>query len=383
MSYIDVYVLQNVPSSNINRDDTGNPKTNQYGGRLRSRVSSQAWKRAMREMFPQYLNADELGVRTKMAVSLISKRIAAQREDLAGEKSDELAKIALNAIGVKTKETKRKGSDQGSETTEYLIFIAKPEINALAGLAISWNDNETIKYEKNGPKITNAMKQEAQRVFHGSQAIDIALFGRMLADAPDLNTDAAAQVAHATSVDQIVPEYDYFTAVDDCAAADNAGAAMLDTVGFNSSTLYRYANINVDSLREQVGDDKATVEGVAAFIETFVRSMPTGKQNTFANRTLPSACVVMVREGQPINAVEAFENPVRPTDDASITMLAEERLGKYLDRLSAVYGEVPQKSWVVCMDETPALLNVGESLSLPQMREAVTEYFTTKFEGRD
>lgn len=227
------------------------------------------------------------------------------------------------------------------------------------------------------------MKQEAQRVFHGPQAIDIALFGRMLADAPDLNTDAAAQVAHATSVDQIVPEYDYFTAVDDCAAADNAGAAMLDTVGFNSSTLYRYANINVDSLREQVGDDKATVAGIAAFIETFVRSMPTGKQNTFANRTLPSACVVMVRDGQPINAVEAFENPVRPTEDASITMLAEERLGKYLDRLRAVYGEVPQKSWVVCMDETSALLNVGEVLSLPQMREAVSEYFTTEFEGRD
>lgn len=383
MSYIDVYILQNVPSSNINRDDTGNPKTNKYGGRLRSRVSSQAWKRAMRKMFPKYLNADELGVRTQMALSLISERIAERREDLAGEKGDELAKIALNAIGVKIKETKRKGSDQGSETTGYLIFIATSEINALADLAISWNDDGKIIYEKKEAKISNAMKREAHSVFVGQQAIDIALFGRMLADAPDLNTDAAAQVAHATSVDQIVPEYDYFTAVDDCAAADNAGAVMLDTVGFNSSTLYRYANINVDSLREQVGDDKATVEGIAAFIETFVRSMPTGKQNTFANRTLPSACVVMVREGQPINAVEAFENPVRPTDDASITMLAEERLGKYLDRLSAVYGEVPQKSWVVCMDETPALLNVGEALSLPQMREAVTEYFTTKFEGCD
>ena len=317
-----------------------------------------------------------------MALSLISERIAEQREDLS-DKSDELAKISLNAIGIKTEETKRKGSDWGSETTGYLIFIATSEINALADLAISWNDDEKIKYEKKEVKISNAMKREAQSIFIGPQAIDIALFGRMLADAPDLNTDAAAQVAHATSVDQIVPEYDYFTAVDDCAAADNVGAAMLDTVGFNSSTLYRYANINVNSLREQVGDDKATVAGIAAFIETFVRSMPTGKQNTFANRTLPSACVVMVREGQPINAVEAFENPVRPTDDASITMLAEERLGKYLDRLRAVYGEVPQKSWVVCMDETSALLNVGEVLSLPQMREAVSEYFTTEFEGRD
>lgn len=53
--FIDIYALQTVPPSNINRDDTGSPKTAMYGGVRRARVSSQAWKRAMRESFPEYL----------------------------------------------------------------------------------------------------------------------------------------------------------------------------------------------------------------------------------------------------------------------------------------------------------------------------------------
>lgn len=47
--YVDIHVLQTVPSSNINRDDTGAPKTAVYGGTTRSRVSSQSWKKAIRE----------------------------------------------------------------------------------------------------------------------------------------------------------------------------------------------------------------------------------------------------------------------------------------------------------------------------------------------
>ena len=49
--FIDVHILQTVPPSNINRDDTGSPKTAVYGGVTRARVSSQSWKHAMRMMF--------------------------------------------------------------------------------------------------------------------------------------------------------------------------------------------------------------------------------------------------------------------------------------------------------------------------------------------
>lgn len=124
--------------------------------------------------------------------------------------------------------------------------------------------------------------------------MDMALFGRMVADDPSLNYDAAAQVAHSISTHAVQNEYDYFTAVDDCQAEDNAGAGHLGTVEYNSSTLYRYATVNVMELAGQLGAEQAA-ETVRAFGEAFLFSMPTGKQNSFANRTLPDAVYVTIR----------------------------------------------------------------------------------------
>ena len=47
--YIDIHAIQTLPPSNINRDDAGNPKNAIYGGVRRARVSSQSWKRAIRQ----------------------------------------------------------------------------------------------------------------------------------------------------------------------------------------------------------------------------------------------------------------------------------------------------------------------------------------------
>ncbi|KAB7789968.1 type I-E CRISPR-associated protein Cas7/Cse4/CasC [Bifidobacterium leontopitheci] len=375
--FIDLYDLQNVPPSNINRDDTGSPKVARYGGVLRSRVSSQAWKRAMREMFPSLLDSSRLGVRTKNAVSLIRDSIVAKRPDFV-EDAETLAKCALSATGVNVKESDRAGKDKGTLATDYLIFIAHREIDQLADVAIAWQDAGV----NTASKPTAAMKKEIDAVFHGVQAVDIALFGRMLADAPDLNTDASAQVAHAISVDQITPEYDYFTAVDDCASDDNAGAAMLDTVGFNSSTLYRYATLNVDALQDQLQDAAAAVEGAAAFVEAFIRSMPTGKQNTFANRTLPNACVVMLRNDQPINVVDAFEDPVRPQEGTSVSRQAAVRLGRKLAYVQSAYGERPRQAWNITADEpVPELDAVSAHVSFPELKAELKAALTQALTG--
>lgn len=366
--FIDLYVIQNVPPSNINRDDTGSPKVAYYGGALRARVSSQAWKRAMRVMFPDLLDDSRLGVRTKNAVALIRDAIIGKRPDLVDEAED-MASSVLTATGVKVKESDRAGADKGSKATEYLIFIAHREIGVLADVVIGWKDAGA-----NLSKPTTAMKKEVDAVFHGVQAVDIALFGRMLADAPDLNTDASAQVAHAISVDKVNPEYDYFTAKDDRAADDNAGAAMLDTVGFNSSTLYRYATLNVDSLQEQLRDPAATVEGASAFVEAFIRSMPTGKQNTFANRTLPQTCVVALRSNQPINVVDAFEDPVRAEDGTATSKAAAIRLANKLEQIESVYGDKPERAWYFTTEGAlPAMDGIGEQVTFPQMRDALKD----------
>ncbi|MBT1171795.1 type I-E CRISPR-associated protein Cas7/Cse4/CasC [Bifidobacterium sp. MA2] len=362
--FIDLYDLQNVPPSNINRDDTGSPKVAHYGGVLRSRVSSQAWKRAMREMFPSLLDKSRLGVRTKNAIALIHDAITTKRPDL-DEAAEDLAKCVLGATGVTVVTSDRAGADKGTSVTQYLIFIARREIDELTDIAIAWHDAGTDIAKPNA-----SMKKEVAAVFHGIQAIDIALFGRMLADAPNLNTDASAQVAHAISVDRVTPEYDYFTAVDDCASDDNAGAAMLDTIGFNSSTLYRYATLNVDSLQEQLQDASATVEGAVAFVEAFIRSMPTGKQNTFANRTLPGTCVVALRETQPVNVVDAFEDPIRSKEGESISHQAAVRLGRRLENIQSAYGETPAKAWNITTDGPIEELDaISEHVSLPTLKD--------------
>lgn len=368
MLSLDINVLESVPPSNINRDDTGSPKTAYYGGSLRARVSSQAWKRAMREMFPSLLPEGSLGVRTKFIVPLIAERIAAKREDLA-ERSAEFAKAVLDATGIKSSETDRKGSDEGTMATGYLVFIANRELDDLADIAIAWAD-EGVDPKKPDSKS----KKDVQRAFKGIQAVDVALFGRMLADASDFNVDACSQVAHAISVNEISQEYDYFTAVDDCAADDNAGAGMLGTVGFNSSTLYRYATVNIDALMEQLESAEATACGVAAFVEAFVKSMPTGKQNTFANRTLPNVVAVSLRNDQPINLVSAFERPVYAERDRSITQIAAERLAEYARDVESAYACPATKSWHVSYGVEPSSLDYfGESVSLDALVSSVRD----------
>ena len=145
-------------------------------------------------------------------------------------------------------------------------------------------------------------------------SIDIAFFGRMLASDPSLNEDASSQVAHAISTHAIQTEFDFFTAIDDLAPEDNAGAGMLGTVEFNSSTLYRYANIVIHELESQLDDGESAVNAFKTFVEAFAKSLPTGKVNTFANQTLPQALVVTVRNDRPVNLVSAFEEPVKSSN---------------------------------------------------------------------
>lgn len=132
----------------------------------------------------------------------------------------------------------------------------------------------------------------------------------MAADDPNLNEDASAQVAHAISTHPVRTEYDFFTATDDFSSKENSGAGMLGTVEYNSSTLYRYANVAGHELVKQLGDSKQAAKSMALFIEAFIKSMPTGKANTFANETLPSAIVVTVRDDRPVSLVNGFEKPV-------------------------------------------------------------------------
>lgn len=371
---IEVHALQTVPPSNVNRDDTGSPKTAVFGGKRRARVSSQAWKRATRVAFDDLLDRTELGVRTKRVVDLVADRII-ELDPALEASATTLAEGVVTSTGLKLEKAKRtKAGGQTSEHQEtgYLVFVSRRQVDLLAEKAVELASGDDVAAALKAFKGRGLLKAE--------HAVDVCLFGRMVADDTDLNVDAAAQVAHAISVHAVDNEYDYFTAVDDVkrdAADEDAGAGMIGTVEFNSSTLYRYATVDVDRLHDNLGDAEATRRAVRAFVQAFVESMPTGKQNTFAHRTLPDAVVVTVRDTQPVNLVGAFEDAVLAGHDRTRLHVAARRLGERAGEVADVLGQRPVTAWAVAVGDARRGLDEtwpdAASTTLPRLYEAVSE----------
>lgn len=338
--YVDFHIIQTVPPSCVNRDDTGRPKTAFYGGANRARVSSQAWKHAMRSVFTEIFSEEQLGYRTKYAVSLIESIL--KEKGFSEEDAEKKAAAAMTNAGIKV-------NDKKGNTTGALFFISSKQAQMLADLVIAG--------EKNAKAYKDALKE--------NPSVDIALFGRMVADDAYLNTDAASQVAHAISTHAIQNEYDYFTAVDDFEQADHAGAGHLGTMEFNSATLYRYATVNLCELMQTVGNDAS--DALCGFAEAMIRSMPTGKQNSYANKTLPDLVYVTVRSDQPVNLCGAFEKPVSGADgfsEKSIKALFEHAKKVYED-----YCGAPIKSYVIGCD---SILG-AEKMNLNELLDALRQ----------
>ena len=351
--FIDFHVLQTVPPSCVNRDDMGSPKTAVYGGAVRARVSSQAWKHAVREYFKQLFTEEDLGSRTKNVVEMVEKEMLRSDPDMDKDDCHKKAVKALELAGLTVKV--KKGE---KEKADALFFMSFKQAKAIADIAI----NLDPKGKETAKTLKEALKADP--------SVDIALFGRMAASDPTLNYDAAAQVAHAISTHAVQNEYDYFTAVDDMQADDNAGAGHLGTVEFNSSTLYRYAAVNATELASTLGAENVG-DAVKKFGQAFIMSMPTGKINTFANRTLPDMVYVTVRSDQPVNLCGAFENPVKQSEEG-YAAASEKRLLEYAERVYVQYAAKPEFSWIN---------DISSELSLPDLLDELGKTIDSKING--
>jgi CRISPR system Cascade subunit CasC len=352
---VEIHALQNFAPSNLNRDDTGAPKDAIFGGTRRARVSSQCIKRSVREYFKtlvteKALLPDDVAFRTKrvleaLASALINKgRIEAEAK--------EKARLALAAMELTVKEDGK---------SEYLLFLGQREISSIADIInAKW---DTIEASESAPpegkKPGKAKKQAAQnadpelkkaldKVFNGGKAVDVALFGRMLADMPSKNQYAACQVAHAISTHSVEREFDFYTAVDDLKPDDTAGADMMGTVEFNSACLYRYAVVDWEKFVENLQDDnELAARGLRTFLEGFVVAEPTGKQNTFAAHNPPEFVAVSVRRNTaPRNLANAFETAIRVRKDESLTKKSAEKLTQKATALQAAFGG-EEITWVL------------------------------------
>lgn len=318
--FIQLHCLTSYPPSNLNRDDSGRPKTAVMGGFNRLRVSSQSLKRAWRtsEVFENAMG-DWKGTRTK--------RVGLEVFDLLhdGGIGDGEAKQWAASIAEQFGKLKK-----DSLEIEQLAHVAPEEWNAIRQLAAA------LAAEKRAPE-----EDELALLRHRPKAVDIALFGRMLASNPSFNVEAAAQVAHAVTVHAVSVDDDYFTAVDDLNQyQEDGGAAHIGETGFGAGVFYLYLCIDRDSLVENLQGDQALAnQALAALMEAIAKVSPTGKQNSFASRAYTSYILAEKGARQPRSLSVAFLKPVQASVQESQLEVAIKALETQRANFDKVYNE--------------------------------------------
>ncbi|MGI5964031.1 MAG: type I-E CRISPR-associated protein Cas7/Cse4/CasC [Lawsonibacter sp.] len=331
--FLEVHLLQNFALSNLNRDDTGAPKSCIFAGTRRARISSQCLKRAVRTVVreEQLVPSENLAYRTKKIVDLLSRRLIEKNLE-----SEQAKLVALNAIeGI--------GFEINKDKTKYLLMIGEQEIKKLAELCMDNLDKlNFVREEKKKASLDSKLAKELLSVLDGGNAVDMALFGRMIADHADKNIDAAVQMAHALSTNVIANEFDFFSAVDDLQLRSDesgAGAAHIDTMLYNSSCYYRYANVDISQLLFNLGNKAdLTQQAINAFIEGMVKAVPTGKQTSAAAQNPPAFILCTVRDVGLWSLANAFTTPVGARYQEDMVTSSAEKLTKHWNQLIGLYG---------------------------------------------
>ena len=303
---IEFHMLKNYPPVNLNRDETGAPKSCFFGGVMRGRISSQCLKRSWRRS-SGFTALGSCGIRTRHMPELVSDKL---REKGVDEGYIQVAEKMLTGVANKEGSVNSKGN----YTTQIVIY-APDDIQRLADrlLEAITEDGSVKKFEQR--KAKDFAKQFEDAKVRPVSA-DIALFGRMVTSEAFRDVDAAMQVAHAISTHAVNRESDFFTAVDDLLEnRDEIGAGMMDDVDYNSCCYYEYASLDVDQLRENLKYSENTDELIRQLVPALLKVMaftnPTGKQNSFAGQVLPALILVECkRDKVPLSYVNAYEDPV-------------------------------------------------------------------------
>lgn len=338
-TFLQIHTLTSYPAANLNRDDSGRPKTLIYGGAERLRISSQSIKRAWRTSpeFRRAVGEDNIGARTQefghaLFNALIAKglddKTAAERVRSVVE-HDKLGKLE------EKKKSKKKGEETSDDDaapieTNQLVHLGQDEMLTLLALADRLASEEEVT------------AKDALILQKHPRAVDIAMFGRMLADNTAYNVEGAVEVAHAFTTHRVTVEDDFYTAVDDLKAlrpGADAGAGFIGVFEFGAGVFYQYVNVNIDLLKKNLGGDSALARNaVAGLIESMSVANPRGKQHSTAARARTSFLRVEVGEKAPRTLANAFLKPVPARADEDIVAASVKALKTEADALDRAFG---------------------------------------------
>ena len=316
--FLQLHLLTAFGPSNLNRDDTGRPKGVLFGGVPRLRISSQSLKRAWRtsDVFRGRLEG-HLASRTQRLGEDIRRHLVEGGLDDEGALA--AARKIADVFGKLRPET---------AFIEQLAFVSpeeRAEAFALADRVLAGEELET-------PKPDDVLRRT-------DAAADIAMFGRMLADDPKFNREAAVQVAHAITTHRAIAEDDYYTAVDDLKSRDepeDAGAGFVGVQEFGAGVFYFYLCVDRGLLHENLGEDRAVGDAsIAALAEAAATVAPRGKRASFASHARAFYALAEKGTAQPRSLAAAFLKPVSGSDQGADSVAALER---FRDRLDQAYG---------------------------------------------
>lgn len=337
---IEFHILQSFPVTCLNRDDVGAPKTAVVGGVTRARVSSQCWKRQVRLAMSGL--GLPMGKRTKLIGQLIAKKCL--ELGATDEQAEACGKI-IEGIFIKekkeAKKAKRKEVDEQDEAVESdkdndtLLFLSPNEVKIIA-TAFKEKDfvPNAVITQKDVKKQGAELAKLVGPVEKAVNAVDIALFGRMVAKAADMNVEAAASFAHAISTHKVSNEVEFFTALDDL--AEEPGSAHMGSLEFNSATYYRYVSLDLGQLAQSLGTDDLK-QAIAAFTQALFVAVPNARQTTQSGASPWEFARVLVRKGQRLQV--PFEQPVKARGDGFLAPSIE-ALKTYLDKKEKLSGSL-------------------------------------------
>ncbi len=313
---IEYHILQSFPVTCLNRDDVGAPKTAVVGGVTRARVSSQCWKRQVRLELAEF--GVKLGIRTKKVAQLVEDQCIklGAEENAAQECAEKLA---------------------GFISDDTLLFMSETEAEAIAKYA---EGKEFAPDKLKEKEMVKALKKVSNKALN---ALDIALFGRMVAKAADLNIEAACSFSHAISTHRVSNEIEFFTALDDM--QDEPGSAHMGSLEFNSATYYRYISLDLGQLAQTLEVENIG-QAVSLFTKALYVAIPSARQTTQSGASPWEYAKVLIREGQRLQV--PFETPVRHKAGGYLAPSIEE-LTSYIskkEKLSgSLFGKVAEYEW--------------------------------------
>lgn len=367
---VEFHILQAFPVTCLNRDDVGSPKTAVVGGVTRARVSSQCWKRAVR-LALQEVGGVKLGSRTKLLSTLIANdcmKLGASEEQAkkCGEKIERIFIKKLDA-GKEKKKDEDAAESSGSEKSDTLIFLSPKEVRLVAE---KFRDADFLPEKvitqtdakKQAKELGDLLGKGKKETAENLDGIDIVLFGRMVAQAPSMDVEAAASFSHAISTHKVTNEVEFFTAIDD--ESTEQGSAHMGSLEFNSATYYRYISLDLGQLYESLGGDEFFSAAISAFIRALYSAVPTARQTTQSGASSWDYAKVLVRKGQRIQL--SFETPVAKESaggflQPSIRRLQEE-LTKKENLSGSLFGKIAEFEF-----------GLDESFSVDNLVAEVTE----------